>query len=228
LLLQFSGFIIELNGGEYMECSIHPYREYIPENASKLIIGTIPPFRFCVSGEKRLYPRDVDFYYGSRDNGFWSLMSEVTQVKLCYENTKKAVDQRKRLLKELNAGITDIVEKCIHKDGKSDDASLEIIELKDLNKLLLNYPNIEELIYTSIFVARQVSKIADKKRHAWSPEDPKRGHVVINQVKYPVTVLYSPSPNALRGVSKEKRLAQYRAVFGVNQLFTYQETPGQL
>ena len=54
-----------------MECSIHPYREYIPENASKLIIGTIPPFRFCVSGEKRLYPRDVDFYYGSRDNGFW-------------------------------------------------------------------------------------------------------------------------------------------------------------
>ena len=188
-----------------MECSIHPYREYIPKNASKLIIGTIPPLRFCVSGEKRLYPRDVDFYYGSR-----------------------AVDQRKRLLKELNAGITDIVEKCIHKDGKSDDASLEIIELKDLNKLLLNYPNIEELIYTSIFVARQVSKIADKKRHAWSREDPKRGYVVINQVKYPVTVLYSPSPNALRGVSKEKRLAQYRAVFGVNQLFTYQETPGQL
>ncbi len=211
-----------------MECSTHPYREYIPKDASKLIIGTIPPFRFCVSGEKRLYPRDVDFYYGSRDNGFWSLISEVTQVKLCYENTKKAVDQRKRLLRKLDAGITDIVEKCIHKDGRSDDASLEIIELKALRKLLMDYPNIEELIYTSIFVARQVSKIADKKRHAWSHEDPKRGHVVINQVKYPVTVLYSPSPNALRGVSKEKRLAQYREVFGIDQIFTYQEIPGQL
>ena len=43
------------------EYTSHPYEEYIPENATKLILGTIPPYRFCI--RQGLHADDVDFYY---------------------------------------------------------------------------------------------------------------------------------------------------------------------
>ena len=39
--------------------SIHPYEPYIPEGATKLIIGTMPPFRFCTSGGRTLDRKSV-------------------------------------------------------------------------------------------------------------------------------------------------------------------------
>ena len=42
----------------------HPYEPFIPENATKLIVGTLPPPRFT-TGE--LKEGDVNFCYGSRD-----------------------------------------------------------------------------------------------------------------------------------------------------------------
>lgn len=47
--------------------STHPFAPEIPEGATKLIIGTMPPYRFCNTDEA-LYDDDVNFYYGSRDN----------------------------------------------------------------------------------------------------------------------------------------------------------------
>lgn len=195
--------------------SIHPYCPYIPEDAKKLIVGTIPPARFCTQGKKELYADDVDFYYGSRDNCFWNLMAEITQKEVQRENTKEAIEERKALLDSLKIGITDIIESCIHKEGKSDDKSLEIITRKPLNALLLQYPEIDTLIYTSRFVASQVNHIADKTYHSWSKENKLDGTIPINGKLYRVKILYSPSPNALRSVDVKKRLERYKAVFSV-------------
>ena len=192
--------------------SKHPYEPYIPENAAKLIIGTIPPYRFCIpNGERKSC--DVDFYYGSKDNSFWKLISEVTGENLHYENTAEAVNERKSLLNRMHIGITDIIESCIHENQKSDDLSLTDIKQKDLTKLLADHKQIDTLIYTSQFVKAQVNKIADKSYHSWTGQ-PRRGSTCIGGKCYHVIVLYSPSPNALRGVSSEKRLEQYESVFG--------------
>lgn len=195
--------------------SIHPYDPYIPNGVTKLIVGTIPPARFCVQGEKELYPNDVDFYYGSKDNGFWDLIGEVAGVKLHHENSEKAIEERKALLDSLKIGITDIIESCIHKGGRSDDKSLEIISRKPLDDLLLQYPEIDTLIYTSRFVASQMNHVADKTYHSWSKENKQKGTILINGRLYNVNILYSPSPNALRKVSASNRLAQYKTVFGL-------------
>ncbi|MBD5164574.1 hypothetical protein [Helicobacter sp.] len=69
--------------------SIHPYKPHICQGATKLIIGTIPPYRFCTNGIKKLDDGDIDFYYGSRDNYFWDLMSEITNQKLQHKKTPK-------------------------------------------------------------------------------------------------------------------------------------------
>ena len=199
------------------EISKHPYDAFIPPNADKLIIGTIPPYRFCHRDKESLFAFDVDFYYGSKDNYFWRLLSEIFDVKLSFENSDCAVEERKQLLVDINAGITDIVDSCIHINKRSDDASLGSIKQKDIAKLLAVNPNINRLIYTSRFVAKQMNESVRRyckreARHKWKPGK-LDGSLKINGREYGVSILYSPSPNALRGVTAEKRLKRYMDVF---------------
>ena len=85
--------------------STHPFAPEIPEGATKLIIGTMPPYRFCNTDEM-LYDDDVNFYYGSRDNYFWELVSDASGKRLTYANTQEAIDERKRLLADLHRHLS--------------------------------------------------------------------------------------------------------------------------
>lgn len=191
--------------------SYHPYAPYIPANATKLIIGTIPPYRFCF---KKLVDGDIDFYYGSKDNYFWELVSTVTNTELSINNSEIAIKQRKDLLCKLNIGITDIIESCIHINQKSDDNSLIDIKLKPIKELLSQYKSIDTLIYTSDYVKSRMNEIADKSYHDWIDKTQRKCKVAINGKEYNVIILYSPSPNALRRVDAQTRLSQYKNVFG--------------
>lgn len=197
--------------------SIHPYKPHICRGATKLIIGTMPPYRFCTNGIKKLCKEDVDFYYGSKDNYFWGLMSEITNQKLQRKNTKEAIEERKVLLDSLKVGIMDVIKSCVHKNGKSDDKSLGNIELNSelIKEKLLEFPSINTLIYTSRFIISKMAdkRISDKGYHNWNPENKMDGTIYINGKKYQVRILYSPSPSASRRVSKQKRLERYKAVF---------------
>jgi len=207
--------------------SIHPYDPYIPENATKLIVGTMPPYRFCVPHNdlEKLYDNDVNFYYGSRDNCFWKLISEAigSPEPVC-ENSEAAIQQRKDLLERLNVGVTDIVQYCIHENQKSDDESLKDIMSKPLDDLLLKYPNIDTLLYTSKKVGSLVYNHILKKHKTYHKSSNKESweyYFYINENKYDVVYLYSPSRMALKGLGKggfEKRSAQYKEVFGKNFL----------
>lgn len=191
--------------------SKHPYKPYIPKDATKLIIGTMPPYRFCIKPQA-LFDEDVNFYYGSKKNYFWKLIEEITGTQLKYENSEVAVNQRKDLLAKFNIGVTDVIEKCVHKNGKSDDASLQEITLKPLKELLLQNPNIDTLLYTSRIIVKHVNKIADKSYHEGWNEFRRKGQVIINNKKYNVIILCSPSPSARRRVSREVQLLQYKDV----------------
>ena len=70
----------------------HPYPLYIRETATRLIVGTLPPPRFS-SGE--LNDQDVDFCYGSSNGMLWKIWDRLYDLKLVYENTYYAIEQRK-------------------------------------------------------------------------------------------------------------------------------------
>ncbi len=197
--------------------SIHPYKPHICQGATKLIIGTIPPCRFCTNGIEKLHNKDVDFYYGSDKNCFWCLMSKITNQELQRENSKEEIEKRKALLDSLKVGIMDVVKTCIHKNKHSSDKSLNILELNSelIKEKLLEFPSINTLIYTSRFVISQMinKSISDKGYHNWISKDKMDGIIDINGKKYQVRILYSPSPSASRRVSKQKRLERYKAVF---------------
>ena len=196
--------------------SKHPYKPFVPEGATKLIIGTMPPCRFCHKDQANLLKDDVDFYYGSRDNYFWELVSDAVGTELHFENTEEAVDERKVLLARLHMGITDMVKQCTHKDGRSDDDSLENIQFNDIATLLYEHPKIDTLIYTSNKVASMVNNVSDKKYHEKWDKTRKNGIVLINHKVYSVHILYSPSPSALRNISKETRAKCYKEIFKID------------
>jgi G:T/U-mismatch repair DNA glycosylase len=191
--------------------SDHPFEPFLPPGASKLIIGTIPPPRFC-KVPNELYHDDVNFYYGSRDNYFWPLLEDICQTTFEYKNNEYAIEQRKKILESLNIGITDIINSCIHSDNSAKDEQLKEIIHKDLKSLLNNSPAIDTLIYTSEFVKRQINSYF-KTFHSIGQNDPKQQVVKIEDKLYRVKILYSPSPSGLRNMGEngsEKRKNQYR------------------
>ena len=123
----------------------HPYPPFIPKSATKLIVGTLPPPRFS-QGLIKL--GDVEFCYGSRDGLLWPTLDRIFNLKLLYENTEQAINQRKLFLQDRGIGICDIVESCERIKIDATDLGMQQIVLRDLMGVLDQHTHINELIFT--------------------------------------------------------------------------------
>ena len=198
----------------------HPYDPFIPQGATRLIIGSIPPSRFClknsrgfVRDQRELKSDDVDFYYGSRDNYFWHLIGETFGETFTFQNTDKALTERKDFLTKIKTGMTDMVDSCSRKNGGAMDKDFFDLQLKDLKTLLNTHPSVDTLIYTSDFIKRLVNQQVGNGCYHRSTPEKKKFEIKVANRDYKVLVLYSPSPVALRGLGKNGqaiRLKQYR------------------
>lgn len=124
---------------------IHPYEPFIPEGATKLIVGTLPPPRFTT---RELKEGDVDFCYGSRDGQLWVILDKVFNLELKFESTEEAVEQRKYFLIEHGIGICDMVASARREKIDASDIGMMHAELRDLIEVLQKFPNIRTLLFT--------------------------------------------------------------------------------
>ena len=179
----------------------HPFQPYIPENATKLIIGTTPPPRFA---KNELSDKDVNFYYGSSDNLFWDIIGEIAFVDFKKENSAQEIEKRKNFLEDKNIGICDIVLKTNRKksDSALDDDLVDIEHLDIVNKILVKHPKIDTLIYTSDFVKKQMAqllkKLFGKEICHKSTNDDEEKELIINNKKYKAVTLIWPSHSTNR------------------------------
>ena len=123
----------------------HPFPPFIPEEATKLIVGTLPPPRFT-TGE--LKPDDVDFCYGSRDGQLWQIIEKVFDLDLLYENTGQAIQQRINFLNEHKIGICDMVEYAFREKIDASDVGIQNAKLRDMIPLLKVYTSVDTLLFT--------------------------------------------------------------------------------
>lgn len=123
----------------------HPYQPFLFPEATKLIVGTLPPPRFT---QKNLKEGDVNFCYGSRDGQLWPILDRIFSLGLKYENTQTAVQQRKDFLKARNIGICDIVASAEREKIDASDLGMQVIKLRDIITYLQNYPKVETLLFT--------------------------------------------------------------------------------
>jgi G:T/U-mismatch repair DNA glycosylase len=123
----------------------HPYKPFIPKNATKLIVGTLPPPRFTVGEFKE---GDVDFCYGSRDGQLWPILERVFNVNFRYETTQAAIAQRKNFLKEAQIGICDIVASAKREKIDASDIGMQAVKLRDMVSILEEHPTVHTLLFT--------------------------------------------------------------------------------
>jgi G:T/U-mismatch repair DNA glycosylase len=123
----------------------HPYRPFIPINATKLIVGTLPPPRFS---QDKLLERDVDFCYGSRSGLLWPVLDKIFNLNLLFETSKKAIKQRKDFLTQHNIGICDIVESCKREKIDASDLGMQDVKFRNLIGYLQQYLLIDTILFT--------------------------------------------------------------------------------
>ena len=107
----------------------HPYKPFLNQDTEKIIVGTLPPPRFCT---KQYKEGDVDFCYGSKDNLLWQALNKIYKLNLCFENTKEEINKRKNFLQNHKIGICDIVESCKRKKINASDIGMNEIILRNI------------------------------------------------------------------------------------------------
>ena len=123
----------------------HPYKPFIKENTTKLIVGTLPPPRFSTG---KLLEKDVDFCYGSYYNSLWLYIDKIYNLGLRFNNSQEAIDERKQFLIKHKIGVCDIVESAERKKIDASDLGMKNIKLRDILGYLKQYPKIETLLFT--------------------------------------------------------------------------------
>jgi G:T/U-mismatch repair DNA glycosylase len=123
----------------------HPYKPFIQNDTKKLIVGTLPPPRFSTGD---LLEKDVDFCYGSYYNSLWLYIDKIHDLKLRYDNSLEAIEERKQFLIKQKIGICDIVESAHREKIDASDLGMTNIKLRDIIDYLKQYPKIDTLLFT--------------------------------------------------------------------------------
>ncbi len=123
----------------------HPYKPFLFQEATKLIVGTLPPPRFTT---RDLKPDDVDFCYGSRNGQLWPILDELFKLNLKYETTDFAAQQRKDFLLQRKIGVCDIVASAERIKIDASDLGMQNITLRNLVRYLKEYKNVDTLLFT--------------------------------------------------------------------------------
>tara|TARA_B110000285_G_scaffold117951_1_gene133650 strand:+ start:216 stop:875 length:660 start_codon:yes stop_codon:yes gene_type:complete len=122
----------------------NPYPDFINENSTKLIVGTLPPPRFT-TGE--LKEGDVDFCYGSRDGQLWPILNCLFKLNLKFETTTEAIEQRKQFLVNRGLGIINFVNSAKREKIDASDLGMKDVELCDMVAILQKYPKVDTLLF---------------------------------------------------------------------------------
>jgi G:T/U-mismatch repair DNA glycosylase len=184
----------------------HPYKPFIPENATKLIVGTLPPPRFT-TGDLR--EGDVDFCYGSRDGMLWVILDKLFDLNLNFENTARAIQQREQFLKKRGIGICDMVESSKREKIDASDLGMRQVEMRNMIQILRNHPLIDTLLFTGgnskngpeYFFRRHLKKIGeDIKLKVISNQVPRVHQFVLDGRAINTISLTAPSGSANRAI----------------------------
>ena len=122
----------------------HPYKPFLFPEATKVIVGTLPPPRFTTGDLKA---DDVDFCYGSRNGMLWPILDEIFNLNLKFETTHEATEQRKNFLLKHKIGVCDIVESALREKIDASDLGMQDVKLRNLVGYLKQYPAIETVLF---------------------------------------------------------------------------------
>lgn len=215
----------EVNNDKELLKQTHPYKPFIPDGAKALILGSAPPYRFCVT-PKELQKGDFDFYYGSMDNSFWTFVLDALDVNIY--SIHLTVDNIKEVLEAHRIAVADLLNTFTRRGHSALDKDLMVDEVTEVFKLLADNSSITSIFLTSQQVSQWFKRIIRKSdptvKIIASGQSPSRDYESVvkieqNERSFCCHVLYSPSPNGLRGIGNNKT---YKELKNQKQMTTNQ------
>lgn len=181
----------------------HPFKPFLPANASMLMLGTFPPAR------KRW---SMEFYYPNYQNDMWRI------VGLCFFNDKRHFlreDEKTFNLKAIKAflidkgiALFDTATKVRRTKNTASDKDLDIVEATDLDSMLNALPHCRMVVTagqlaTSVFC-----------RH-FAIAEPKVGCFTEFLLgDHAMRIYRMPSSSRAYPMSVERKAEYYEKVFG--------------
>jgi len=158
----------------------HPFKPFIPENATILIIGSFPG-REQTRGKQN----SDEWFYGAKRNYFWKIISSVYQIPI------KTKEDKQNLFNKFGIGITDIFQKNQRINETNYDTDLHVLENneKEIKSILQNH-KINIILFTSIFVQEYFLKYFPEVKN--------------------YSCLLSPSPSANRPLAKSIEFLNFK------------------
>jgi G:T/U-mismatch repair DNA glycosylase len=194
---------------------------FIKNDTTKLIVGTLPPPRFSTGD---LLEKDVDFCYGSYYNSLWLFIDKIHDLKLRFDNSQEAIEQRKQFLIDHKIGVCDIVESCERDKIDASDLGMLNIVLRNLIGYLKKYPKVDTLLFTGgnskngpEYFFRKHLKEHGLRLEQISNEIPRIHQFVLNGRQIKTVSLTSASGSANRAVGS---MPLYRQLKSRNSNFT--------
>lgn len=122
----------------------HPFGSFVPQNPRFLFLGT-----FTAKVDDPSY----DWFFTSKRNQFWIIMTEVYGIKLTNKQEKE------NLFANLKMAITDVILQCERSQNSNADNNLInlVFNIKTINKIIL-----ENKIETIFFSSRMAEKLFKK------------------------------------------------------------------
>jgi hypoxanthine-DNA glycosylase len=131
------------------EIETHPFKAFIPENVTALIVGSFPGREVT----HKILTED-EWFYGSKRNQFWKIISGAYETELITRT------QKQMLFTKHGIGIVDIFLRIKRKGDNNMDSNLEVVEFNDKAvKTILQDPNIKSIFFTSKFVEKEFMKM---------------------------------------------------------------------
>lgn len=193
----------------------HPYEPFLNQNTKKIIVGTLPPPRFCTKEYKE---EDVLFCYGSADNLLWRILDKIFALNLHFDNSNEAITQRKTFLEQNQIGVCDIVDSCKREKIDASDIGMREVKLRDMLGYLKKYPNIDTLIFTGGYCKNSpeyfLRKVLKEAKIAYKNIDsnlPKKHQFVFENRVITTISLTSPSNAANRSIGANAYYKEQKA-----------------
>ncbi|MCA0151689.1 uracil-DNA glycosylase family protein [Winogradskyella vincentii] len=193
----------------------HPYPPFINQDTTKLIVGTLPPPRFSTG---QLLEKDVDFCYGSYYNSLWLYIDKIHNLNLRYDNSIRAIEQRKAFLKMHKIGVCDIVDSGERKKIDASDLGLSNVKLRDLIGYLREFKNVDTLLFIGgnskngpEYFFRKLIKTNNLKLELVSGEIPRIHQFSIDNRIIKTVSLTSSSGSANRAIGSMQLYKQLKA-----------------
>lgn len=208
----------------------HPYDIFTPDGCEKLIVGTLPPPRFCT---KEFKEEDVDFCYGSCDNLLWRVLDKIYSLNLIYNPSDsacmlKATKQRKEFLAKEKIGICDIVDHCYRDKIDASDIGMKNVVLRDMILVLKNNKSIKQILFVGGdsknapgYFFKKILKENDLKLEAVDSQTPKVHKFTLDDREIETVYLTSPSNAANRSIGANQHYKENKKINPLYSTFDF-------